>query len=80
MLHAKRMDSEDPDLDIHRLTSELLLEAGRIMEDVSPGPALRLPIESASIFDRLTCARLAGEDIVQLLSAAQVLQRRYGKS
>ena len=80
MRHAKRMDSENPDLDIQRLTSELLLEAGRIMEDVSPVLALRLPSERALIAERLTYARVAGEDIVQLLSAAQVLQRRYGKS
>ena len=74
------MDSESPDLDIQRLTSELLLEAGRIMEDVSPRLALRLPIESALLLELLTCARGAGEDIVQLVSAAQVLQRRYGKN
>ena len=80
MRHAKRMDSEDPDLVIHRLTSDLLLEAGRIMEDVNPGLTLRLPVETALILERLRCARRAAEDIVQLVSAAQVLQRRYGKN
>ena len=78
--HAGHMDADDPNLDIHRLTSELLLEAGRIMEDESPELALRLPLEGGLIFERLKGARQAGDDIAQLVAAAQVLQRRYGKA
>ncbi len=80
MRHARRMDAEGPNLDIHRLISELILEAGRIMEDVSPDLALQLPLESGLIFERLTSAREAGDDIAQLVAAAQVLQRRCAKS
>lgn len=72
------MDTEGPNLDIHRLTSELLLEAGRIMEDVSPDLALRLPLQNNLILERLTSARQAGDDIAHLVAVAQVLQRRYG--
>ena len=79
MRHAKRMDACDPTPDIHRLISELMLEAGRIMEDMSPNLALRLPFKNDFIVERLTSARQAGEDIAQLVAAAQVLQRRYGK-
>ena len=74
------MDAEDPNPDIHRLISELILEAGRIMEDVSPELALRLPFESGLILERLTGARQAGDDIAQLVAAAQVLQRRSAKA
>ena len=74
------MDADDPNLHIYRLTSELLLEAGRIMEDVSPDLALSLPLESGPILERVTSARQAGEDIAQLVAAAQVLQRRCGRT
>ena len=79
MRHAGRMDADGPNLDIHRLISELQLEAGRIMEDVSPILALRFPLESGLILERLKSARQAGDDIAQLVAAAQVLQRRYGE-
>ena len=74
------MNADGPNLDIHRLISELLLEAGRIMEDVSPDMALRVPLDRGLILERLTSARQAGYDIAQLVAAAGVLQRRYGKS
>ena len=74
------MDANGPNLDIHPLVSEILLEAGRIMEDVSPDLALRLPLESSLILERLTSARQAGDDIAQLVAAAQVLQRRYRRT
>lgn len=74
------MDANGPNLDIHPLVSEILLEAGRIMEDVSPDLALRLPLTPGLIIERLTSARQAGDDIAQLVAAAQVLQRRYGRT
>ena len=74
------MDEDGASLDIHRLTLELLLEAGRIMEDVSPKLALRLPLASSLILERLTGAGQAGNGIAQPVAAAQVLQRRYGKA
>ena len=70
------MDKEGLDIDTPRLTLELLLEAGRIMEDVSPELALRLPLEGSLILKRLASARQAGEDVAQLVAAALVLQRR----
>ena len=74
------MEEDGPNIDTHRLTLELLLEAGRIMEDVSPELALRLPLERSLILERLTGAGQAGSDIAQLVAAAQVLQRRYAKA
>lgn len=74
------MDESGPNFDIHRLTAALLLEAGRIMEDVSPVLALPLPLESGLILERLNSTRQTGDDIAQLVAAAQVLQRRYAKT
>lgn len=74
------MDVKGPNPDIHRLISELILEAGRIMEDESPELALRLPLESSLILKRLTNARKAGDDVAQLMAAAQALHRRYAKA
>ena len=74
------MDEDGLNIDTHRLTLELLLEAGRIMENVSPELALHLPLERSLILERLTGAGQAGNDIAQLVAAAQVLQRRYGKA
>lgn len=74
------MDAEDPNPDIHRLISELILEASRIMEDESPDLALRLPLEPSLILERLTNAREAGDDVAQLMAAAQALHRRYAKA
>lgn len=58
------------------LIASLCLEAGRIMEDESPGFALKLPESTTKIAARLQCARQAGEDIAALVAAAQVLLRR----
>ena len=58
------------------LIATLCLEAGRIMEDESPGFALKLPESTTKIIARLQCARQAGEDIAALVAAAQVLLRR----
>ena len=80
MRHARHMDAEDPNPDIHRLISDLILEAGRIMEDESPHLALRLPLEPRLILERLTRVREAGHDVAQLMVAAQVLHRRYTKA
>ena len=74
------MEKHGPNIETPRLTLELLLEAGRIMENVSPGLALGLPLESSLILELLTRVRQAGEDIAQLVAAAQVLQRRYAKA
>ena len=74
------MDAEDPNLDIQQLISELVLEAGRIMEDESPHLAMRLPLEPSLILERLTRVREAGHDVARLMVAAQVLQRRYTKA
>ena len=74
------MDAEDPNRDIHRLISELILEAGRIMEDESPRLALRLPLEPSLIVERITRVREVGHDVTQLMVAAQVLQRRYAQA
>ena len=41
--------------------------------------ALRLPLESGLILERLNNTREAGEDLAQLVAAAQVLQRRYAR-
>lgn len=60
------------------LISVLVLEAGRIMEDASPDLALRLPTDGVAINQRLASARQAGQDIAQLVAAAEVLQRRCG--
>ena len=64
--------------DARELISALLLEAGRIMEDASPDLALRLPLRLEAINQRLASARQAGQDIAQLVAAAEVLQRRFG--
>jgi len=59
------------------LIASLYLEAGRIMEDASPELALRIPTEGKLLNKRLHDARLAGEDVLKLISAAEVLSRRY---
>jgi hypothetical protein len=58
------------------LIAGLCLEAGRIMEDESVALALTLPTSTGSIAERLERTRQAGEDIVALAAAAQVLLRR----
>ena len=70
------MDAEDPNPDIHRLISDLILEAGRIMEDDSPALALTLQESVVSIAERVAMIRQAGEDIAALAAAAQVVLRR----
>ena len=69
---------EDPSRDLLELVSGLCLEAGRIMENESPGLALTLPQASAEIAHCIAMARQAGEDIATLATAAEVLLRRAG--
>ena len=64
--------------DVLELISGLCLEAGRIMENESPALALTLPMEAKQIADRLAAVHQAGEDIVSLAIAAEVLLRRAG--
>lgn len=56
--------------------SHLCLDASRIMEDDSPALVLRLPSTAAEIEAPLATVRRAGEDLVALAKAAEVLLRR----
>ena len=71
------MPVSDPPDAARELINFLCLEVGRIMEDASPELALRMPTDGKDIAGRLNRGRLAGEDIAQLIAAADVLRRRY---
>jgi hypothetical protein len=58
------------------LISGLCLEAGRIMEDESPALAMQLQDNAEVIRALVESARSAGQDVVALASAAEVLLRR----
>lgn len=68
--------ADDLRLEFAELIARLCLEAGRILEDVSPAMAMTLPETPDGIAARITAARQAGEDIASLALAAEVLARR----
>lgn len=57
------------------LIQGLLLEAGRIMEDLSPDLALVLPASITAVRARVDRVHQAGEDILALASAMRRLLR-----
>jgi hypothetical protein len=61
--------------DTAHLIQQLLLEAGRIMEDCSPEFALALPPDGEEIAARLTALEGAVRDLAALAAAARALQR-----
>lgn len=68
------------DFEASELITALCLEAGRIMEDESPALAMSLPNVASEVAARLAAIRRAGEDIVALAAAAEVIIRRGSAS
>lgn len=68
--------TDDLDSKCTALVQRLCLEAGRIIEDESPGDRASQVRRPNAV--TLTCARQAGEDIAALIAAAEVVARRAG--
>lgn len=58
------------------LIERLCLEAGRIMENMSPSLARAIPSDDVEIATRLDELAQAADDLAAISQAAQVLQRR----
>ncbi len=58
----------------------LLLDAGRLMEDVSPEFAMALPETAEALDDRITSLETVASDLQALASAARALFRMSGQS
>jgi hypothetical protein len=69
---AMRSDHEH---DRRLLLTNLLLEAGRLMEDASPEFAMRLPDRAAGVAARIDILELTAGDLLALATAARALLR-----
>lgn len=67
--------AERPDLDEPDLVQLLLLEAGRLMEDLAPALAMRQPVDRAVRAEFIARVRQVSHDMSDIAGAAEALNR-----
>ncbi len=65
----------DHEPDRHQLLTNMLLEAGQLMEDASPEFAMQLPERAAGVAARIDILELTVGNLVALTTAARALLR-----